>query len=152
MDQIDTYLPNLIHKNAESDINFYDIINRPQIRNNTNKIFKLIRNKNVVVTGGGGSIGGELCKQILSFKPKKLIILDSSEINLFNILNILKKEKNYSSKIIKIVLGDCSDKQFLFQKFRNIDIDYIYHAAAYKHVGFGEDNPYSIIKRIILFN
>jgi len=149
MDQIDTYLPNLIHKNAESDINFYDIINRPQIKNNTNKIFKLIRNKNVVVTGGGGSIGGELCKQILSFKPKKLIILDSSEINLFNILNILKKEKNYSSQIIKIVLGDCSDKQFLFQKFRNIDIDYIYHAAAYKHVGFGEDNPYSIIKNNI---
>ena len=146
MEQIDTYLPNLIHKNTESKINFYDIINRPQIKTNKNKIFKLIKNRNIVVTGGGGSIGGELCKQILTFKPKKLIILDSSEINLFNILNILKKEKNYDTKIIKTILGDCSDKSFLFKIFRNINIDYIYHAAAYKHVGFGEENPYSIIK------
>ena len=150
MDQIDTYLPNLIHRNTEAELNFHDIVNRPKIKTNKNDLLKLIRGKSVVVTGGGGSIGGELCKQILKFKPKKLIILDNSEINLFNIFNLLKKEKNYNSKNIKTVLGDCSDKRFLFKIFKNINIDFIYHAAAYKHVGFGEENPYSIIKNNIL--
>ena len=82
MDQIDTYLPNLIHKNTEAQLNFYDIVNRPKINTGKNDLLKLIKDKSVVVTGGGGSIGGELCKQILRFKPRKLIILDIGEFRL----------------------------------------------------------------------
>jgi len=148
MDEIENYLPRLIHKSFESKLNFYDIIDRPKIESDQKILNKTINNKNVLVTGGGGSIGGELCIQILNLKAKNIYVLDSAEINLFNILNKLKSLKNNYSKIHP-VLADCSDKNFLIKKFKNIKLDYVYHAAAYKHVGFGESNPYSIVKNNI---
>ncbi len=148
MDEIESYLPSLIHKSFESKLSFYDIIDRPKIKADKRILNKTINNKNVLVSGGGGSIGGELCVQILNLKAKNIYILDSAEINLFNIINKLKSLKNNYSKIHPI-LGDCSDKSFLIKKFENIKLDYVYHAAAYKHVGFGELNPYSIVKNNI---
>ena len=74
--------------------------------------------------------------------------MEISEINLFNLVNIIK-EKKYNLKHIKFILGDCSDKFFLENYFKNKNIDDIYHAAAYKHVNFGEENPYSMIKNNI---
>ena len=100
------------------------------------------------MTGGGGSIGSELCIEILKHEPKKLFILEISEINLFNLLNKIKENK-LNAKKIKLLLADCNDEYFLENYFKSIKIDEVYHAAAYKHVNFGEENPYSIIKNNI---
>ena len=147
MDKTTQFNFKLIRKSLESKIDFYDIVDRPEIE--TNKIIfnKIIRNKNFLITGGGGSIGSELCLQIIKFNPKNIYILENSEFNLFNICKKLNSS-NHKCKIYPI-LADCSDKDFLIKKFSNIKIDYIYHAAAYKHVGYGELNPYSIIKNNI---
>ena len=139
---------NLIRKSLESKIDFYDIVNRSEIELNKKIFNKIIRNKNFLITGGGGSIGKELCLQISQFNPKNIYIIENSEINLFNICQKIKLYKNNKVKIHPI-LADCSDKDFLIKRFLNIKIDYIYHAAAYKHVGYGELNPYSIIKNNI---
>ena len=144
------YIKNFIIKTLEPKINFYDIINRPKIFVDKKILKRKIYNKNILVTGGGGSIGGELCNEILKHSPKKLYILDLSEINLFNIINKLKDNfKNYK-KIVRPILGDCSDQNFLKNFFSKLYLDDIYHAAAYKHVTFGEENPYSIIKNNII--
>ena len=127
-------------------MDFFDIIQRPKINVEEKVLKKKITGKNILITGGGGSIGGELCLEIIKHNPKKLYVLENSEISLFNIVNRIKKnERNNFSKLIP-VLGDCNDYFFLKNFFSNRTIDEIYHAAAYKHVNFGEENSNSMIK------
>ena len=85
-----------------------------------------------------------MCIEILKHKPRKIFALEISEINLFNLLNKIK-EKKYNLKNVKPILGDASDDYFLKNYFKEKKIDEIYHAAAYKHVSFGQENPYSIV-------
>tara|TARA_Y100001958_G_C21192525_1_gene520428 strand:+ start:67 stop:1545 length:1479 start_codon:yes stop_codon:yes gene_type:complete len=141
---------NFLKKLLEIKPSFYDIIDRPKIVVNKNILNKSIKGKNILITGGGGSIGSELCIEILKHKPKKVYILEISEINLFNIIDKIKKFKKYNQNIIVPVLGDCTDKNFLMNIFDRIKIDDLYHSAAYKHVNFGEANPYSMIKNNVL--
>ena len=141
-------LKQYLNESIVSNLNFYDIIDRPRIIVKKEILEKKINNKSILVTGGGGSIGSELCLEILKHNPKKLYILEISEINLFNLIDKLK-EKKLNTKIVKPILGDCNDKYFLENFFKLKNIDDIYHAAAYKHVNFGEDNPYSMIKNNI---
>ena len=137
---------NIIEKSLEIKPSLFEVINRPKIVVNKKIFSEQIRNKNILVTGGAGSIGSELTSEILKHKPKKLYVIDISELNLFNLIKRLKNEKKYNRKNLKIILGDCGDLNFLFNIFKNIKINEIYHAAAYKHVNFGEENPYSMIK------
>ncbi len=143
------YLNKFIDQTLTSNINFFDIIDRPKTEVNKKILEKKIKNKSILVTGGGGSIGSELCVEILKHKPKKIFILDISEINLFQVLEKIKKERNYKKNVIKTILGDCNDSILLKNFFKNIKLDEIYHAAAYKHVNFGEENAYSMIKNNI---
>ena len=137
---------NIIEKSLEIKPSLFEVINRPKIVVNKKIFSEQIRNKNILVTGGAGSIGSELTSELLKHKPKKLYVIDISELNLFNLIKRLKNEKKYYHKNLSIILGDCGDLNFLFNIFKNIKIDEIYHAAAYKHVDFGEENPYSMIK------
>ena len=141
---------NFLKKLLEIKPSFYDIIDRPKIIVNENILNKSIKGRNILITGGGGSIGSELCIEILKHKPKKVYILEISEINLFKIINKIKKLKKFNQNIMVPVLGDCADKNFLMNKFDKIKIDDLYHSAAYKHVNFGETNPYSMIKNNVL--
>ena len=137
---------NIIEKSLEIKPSLFEVINRPKIAVNKKIFSEQIRNKNILVTGGAGSIGSELTSEILKHKPKKLYVIDISELNLFNLITRLKNEKKYNRKNLSIILGDCGDINFLFNIFKNVKINEIYHAAAYKHVEFGEENPYSMIK------
>ena len=137
-----------LNQSTISLLNFFDIVNRPKITVKKKILEKKIKNKTFLITGAGGSIGSELCIEILKHKPKKIFALEISEINLFNLLNKIK-EKKYNLKNIKPILGDVSDDYFLKNYFKNKKIDEIYHASAYKHVSFGEENPYSMIKNNI---
>lgn len=137
-----------LNQSTISLLNFFDIINRPKIIVKKKILEKKIKNKTFLITGAGGSIGSELCIEILKHKPRKIFALEISEINLFNLLNKIK-EKKYNIKNVKPILGDSSDDYFLENYFKEKKIDEIYHAAAYKHVSFGQDNPYSMIKNNI---
>ena len=138
-----------IKKSLEIKPSFFDIISRPKIKVDDEIFTKKIKNKIILVTGGAGSIGSELTSEILNHKPKKLYVIDNSELNLFNLIQKLKNKKKNNFKILSTILGDCGDFNFLLNIFNKVKIDEIYHAAAYKHVKFGEDNPYSMINNNI---
>jgi FlaA1/EpsC-like NDP-sugar epimerase len=135
--------------NKKYDINFNDIVNRPKIKVKNTLLKKKFFNKTVLVTGAGGSIGFELSLQIAQLKPKKLVLLDISELNLFNIFNKIKSIKNFNSNKVELILGDCSDSNFISNFLNKYQFDEIYHAAAYKHVKFLEENIFSAIKNNI---
>lgn len=105
------------------------------------------QSKTVLVTGGGGSIGSVLCKEIASNNPKRLIVLDNSEIALFNIKNEL--DQKFHNIVCEYQLIDLKDKKSLSSLFSKNKIDILYHAAAYKHVGLVEKNLSSAIKNNI---
>ena len=101
-----------------------------------------VQNKNVLITGAGGSIGSELSRQILYLNPKNLVLIDHSEFNLFNIFEELKELNNKEDKDIKIIplLINLNDKQRLKREFNKYNFNFLFHAAAYKHVDLVENN------------
>ena len=105
-------------------------------------------NKTVLITGGGGSIGSELCRQILNFNPKKIIIVDNNEFSLYKIntaLENLKNKKNITT-IIKTELINIGDFKSLKNLFYNVSPNFVYHAAAFKHVALVENNLIEAVK------
>ena len=114
------------------DLSIDDILPRERVRNSDISF----QNISIMVTGAGGSIGSEIVKQILIGNPKKIVLYEISEINLYSIeseINAIKKSKDISTEIIGI-LGDIKDKERLKNIIKSHNIDYIYHSAAYKHV------------------
>ena len=114
------------------DLSIDDILPRSRV-DKSNVSFEGIA---VMITGAGGSIGSELVRQVLDGNPKKIVLYEFSEINLYSIeseINLIKKAKNISTEIIGI-LGDVKDKKRLRDTMYSHNIEYLYHAAAYKHV------------------
>ena len=114
------------------DVSIEDILGREPIRLEWDKIKANLEGKLVLVTGGGGSIGSELCKQLAKIKPRHLIVFDQSEFNLYKIDSELKQK--YPDLDICAVLGDVSDRITVRRLFEDCKPDVIFHAAAYKHV------------------
>jgi len=123
--------------NNMKNLSLEDIMDRELSIISINEKENIICNKNILITGAGGSIGSVLSKQILENKPKSLIILDNSEIALFNILSELKKIDTKSKIISK--LADITNQKSLKKLFKEHNIDIVYHAAAYKHVNILEN-------------
>ena len=121
-----------------------DLLGREPIRVNMDEIFRYIKGKVILVTGGGGSIGSELCRQIAAHEPKKLIIFDVYENNAYDIQQELKK--NYPSLSLETIIGSVRDSRKLFQVFEEYRPQIVYHAAAHKHVPLMEDSPCEAIK------
>jgi len=129
--------------NQIKTIDINDLLGRVAISGHQDLLKKNITNKNILVSGAGGSIGSELCKHILLSNPNKLILVDQSEIGIFNIQNQLIKlqlQKNINFKIIP-ALGNICNYTFLENLFGEHEVHTIYHAAAYKHVDLVEKNP-----------
>lgn len=120
------------------NITLEEALGRNPVEPNYNLIKECIFMKTVLVTGGGGSIGSELCRQILKAKPENLLILDSSEFSLYKIDKELKEE--FSKIKIVSYLGSVTDDKFIKNVFKSNKIDVIFHAAAYKHVPLVEEN------------
>ena len=120
-------------------ISVENILGRDPVPIKYDLLKKEIKNKVICVTGAGGSIGSELCRQIKKLKPKLIIMIDSSEYCLYQVQEEFIKE---SIKVpIKAVLGNTTDFIFLKNLFRINNINIIFHAAAYKHVTIVEENP-----------
>ena len=116
-----------------------DILGRSPVLPNNILIKKTIDNKSILVTGAAGSIGSELCKQILNFSPKKLILLDQNEFGLYTIQNELEnKFKSISN--IEFILGNAGNSTLILRLIEENKINFIFHAAAYKHVPLIEKN------------
>lgn len=125
-------------------VNYEDLLGREPIRVNQEGINEFIRGKVVLVTGGGGSIGSELCRQIINNKPQKLIIFDIYENNAYEIQ--MELERHFPNANISVLIGSIRDYdrvKFVFEEYRpNI----VYHAAAHKHVPLMEKSPNEAIK------
>ena len=127
-------------KNVEVE----DLLGRDVIRVNMDEIFSYIQGKTVLVTGGGGSIGSELCRKVAVHHPEKLIIFDVYENNAYDIqLELRKKHPELS---LEVLIGSVRDSRKIFQVFETYHPDIVYHAAAHKHVPLMEDSPCEAIK------
>lgn len=130
--------------NSLRDVQIEDLLGRDPIQLDNKNIHSLIKGKNVLVTGGGGSIGSELCRQIIKYNPERLIILDIYENNLYDIEMELKAD--FPKAHIEAVVGSVRDKARLNEVFEKYKPELVFHAAAHKHVPLMENNPLEAIK------
>ena len=127
------------------DISIHDILGRPEVHPDRQLIARKVEGRRVLVTGGGGSIGSELCRQIMHLSPIKLVVFDNSEENLYHITEELKnlraEDKSRDFPEFRPVLGTVMNASHLRRLIREEKIDTVYHAAAYKHVPIVEAQP-----------
>ena len=126
-----------------NDISFDELFGKETFKEEYPVVEKF-KNSRILVTGGAGSIGTEIVKQLLKSKPKEIIVLDHSELNIYRINKSLKNPK------LKLILGDIKDKKLIIKLIDKYKINYIFHTAAYKHVKFLEENVHSAIKNNII--
>ena len=122
------------------DLKVEDLLGRAPVHCNTDLMAKTITNKSVLVTGAGGSIGSEICKQIIQWKPKQLIMLDVSEFAAYVLLEDLKAIPASKGIDLITLIGSVQDRRFIKKIFERFPVDTAYHAAAYKHVPLMEQN------------
>lgn len=134
---------NLIDITDINDISFDELFGKDTLKVEF-PIVKKLKNTKILITGGAGSIGTEITKQIARAKPKEIIVLDHSELNIYRISNILKDFK------AKLILGDIKDEVLVKNLIIKHKVDYIFHAAAYKHVKFLEENVHSAFKNNVI--
>lgn len=130
------------------EIEISDLLGRKQILVNMDEISDYIKGKVVLVTGGGGSIGSELCRQVAERNPKQLIILDIYENNAYEIQMELKKK--YPQLKLEVIIGSVRDSRKIFKVFGTYHPDIVYHAAAHKHVPLMEDSPCEAVKNNVI--
>jgi len=121
------------------DISIEDLLGREPVEIDIEKVSSYITNKNILITGAGGSIGSELCRQIIRLSPAKLFMLDMGETELFKIDMEIKER--YPFSCVKSIVGDIRDENRIMEIFREHNFDTVFHAAAYKHVPLMEENP-----------
>jgi len=125
-------------------IQIEDLLERPQIDLSYDEIDKQLKSKVVLITGAAGSIGSEIVRQVVIFEPKLIVLLDQAESPMHNLK--LDLEEQFPNQNFSVFLGDVRNKgrmEYMIEMFRP---DYIYHAAAYKHVPLMEDNPVESIQ------
>lgn len=133
---------------AMKDVSVEDLLGREPIKVRSEEIYSSIADKVILVTGGGGSIGSELCRQIAAHNPKTLIIFDVYENNAYAIQQELKR--NMPSLNLVTLIGSVRDSRRLEQIFKKYRPDMVYHAAAHKHVPLMEDSPCESIKNNVI--
>ena len=125
-----------------------DLLGRDPIKADMDAIFAYLKGKVIMVTGGGGSIGSELCRQIAAHSPKQLIIFDIYENNAYDIQLELKHK--YPELDLVTLIGSVRDSRRIFQVFEQYRPEIVYHAAAHKHVPLMEDSPCESIKNNVI--
>ena len=133
-----------VSASAMRKVSVEDLLGRDPIKVDLREVFSFINGKTVLVTGGGGSIGSELCRQIAGHSPKKLIIFDIYENNAYNIQ--LELRENFPELDLLVLIGSVRDSRRMYQIFKEYRPEIVYHAAAHKHVPLMEDSPCESIK------
>lgn len=130
------------------DVEYEDLLRRPSVRLDIMEISRYLQGKRVLVTGAGGSIGSELCRQIIPFDPAEIIMVDDSETHLFNIQMQLHHEQRFPH--YRCILGQVQDQPLMDKVFNLYRPQLVFHAAAYKHVPMLENNPWEAIFNNVL--
>ena len=139
----DWYEGNFSSKQLKN-IKIEDLLGRKPIRLLNSSLKKEFQDKIILVTGAAGSIGSEIVRQVLKYKPTKVILLDQSESGIYDLSNeLLSKNKKYN---FEIVIGDVSRKERMENLFKNFKPNIVFHAAAYKHVPLMEVNPSEAVR------
>lgn len=125
-----------------------DLLGRDMVEINESEIGSYIHGKKVLITGAGGSIGSELCRQIVSFSPKEIILFDHNENDVYFL--VVEFKTKYTQINIKTVIGDIADVGLLKQTFSKYSPQIVFHAAAHKHVPLMEENPAAAVKNNII--
>lgn len=133
---------------AVRDISVEDLLGRDAAKINVGDVFSLLNGRSVLVTGAGGTIGSELCRQIIDFTPRRLILFDIDENSTYFLELDLKKRAGQCEIIT--VIGDVGDQALLDHVFGRYGSDVVFHSAAHKHVPLMEQNPVSAVKNNIL--
>ncbi|MGN1158262.1 MAG: polysaccharide biosynthesis protein [Agathobacter sp.] len=121
-----------------------DLLGREPIKVNMEEIYRYISGKTCLITGGGGSIGSELARQVAEHEPRQLILFDIYENNVYDVQQELKRK--YPGLNLAVIIGSVRDSRKIFQVFDTYRPDIVYHAAAHKHVPLMEDSPCESIK------
>jgi FlaA1/EpsC-like NDP-sugar epimerase len=118
-----------------------DVLGREPVLMQLDRVGAYLKHETVLVTGAGGSIGAELCRQIAHVGPRRIVLLDHAEDNLFAIERELRDERHVPAAALAAVLADCKEGERMREVLREQRPTVVFHAAAYKHVGLMEANP-----------
>ena len=133
---------------ALRDVDFQDLLGRAPVSLDNSGIAEYLAGKTVLITGAGGSIGSELCRQLIAFNPGRMVLVDACEANIFHIQAELKNELGFQD--IRAILGRVQDQRLMTRIFRKYRPQVVFHAAAYKHVPLVELNPWEGVFNNIL--
>ncbi|ESP63026.1 UDP-N-acetylglucosamine 4,6-dehydratase [Smithella sp. ME-1] len=125
------------------DISYEDLLGRSPVQLDATGIRSYLYGKTILITGCGGSIGSELCRQVIKYQPKYLVLLDAGEMNLFNIQMELQNENNFNK--CEAILGQVQNELLMEDIFKKYKPQIVFHAAAYKHVPMLEKNPWEAV-------
>ena len=142
------YVNSGITAGALKDVSVEDLLGRDPISTDMKEVYDLIKGKTILVTGGGGSIGSELCRQVAAHEPERLIVFDIYENNAYDIQQELKDK--YPKLKLDVLIGSVRDSRRLDFVFKKYKPDIVYHAAAHKHVPLMEDSPCEAIKNNVI--
>lgn len=133
--------------NQIQDIKIEDLLQREPIKIDNINVVREVLDKTVLVTGAAGSIGSEICRQLLQYKPKKIIMLDQAESPMYDLQFELKNNEPYKKYVdsMAFVIANVKDYSRMEEVFEEYRPNLVYHAAAYKHVPFMEENPYEAV-------
>jgi FlaA1/EpsC-like NDP-sugar epimerase len=128
------------------EVRVEDVLGREPVLMELDRVGAYLAGETVLVTGAGGSIGSELCRQIARVEPRRIVLLDHAEDNLFSIQRELEDERHVPSTMLAAVLADCKEEERMREVFAEYRPTVVFHAAAYKHVGLMEANPVEAVR------
>lgn len=148
MPSIEDVLQGKLSVTQFKEVDVVDLLGRKEVRLNMKQILSELTNKTILVSGAGGSIGSEICRQIAQFSPKRLILLGHGENSIYEIDRELKNKYHKKIDIIPVI-ADVQDRTCIFETMQKYQPDRVYHAAAHKHVPMMEYNPKEAVKNNI---
>jgi FlaA1/EpsC-like NDP-sugar epimerase len=128
------------------EVQVEDVLGREPVRMELDRVGTYLSGETVLVTGAGGSIGSELCRQIARVAPRRLILIDHAEENLFRIQRELEDDRHVHPSVLAAVLADCKEGERMREVFAQHRPSVVFHAAAYKHVSLMELNPVEAVR------
>jgi len=134
--------------NSIREVAYKDLLGREEIKRDEEKIGGYLKDRTVLITGAGGSIGSELCRQVCRYSPKRILLFERAESPLYDIE--LELKKNFNHIMVVPLLADVRDHRYTKNIFKKYSPSIVFHAAAYKHVPMLEIQPYKAIENNIL--
>lgn len=149
MPSIEEIASGKINVSRLKEIDVVDLLGREEVKLDLEKLKSHISGKVILVTGAGGSIGSEICRQVLAFSPKKLLLLGHGENSIYLIHRELSGDTSQNETEIIPIIADIQDREKIFHIMKEYQPDIVYHAAAHKHVPLMEYNPREAVKNNI---